>query len=504
MPSSFDNTTATGCAEYFPTIGDQKDLPCCGVFASVRYAYTYTANKHQGITTTEANTYSPKWAYNSLNGCNNGVLHGTTRTDVLAFLREHGALKEDDFPYSGDKTVPANYEELPSAALSEEMLESLQLRLAPSTSDINEVNKTRTISFPSVKSDGTAMFTSVSCNAINQVKQLIADGNVLLTSTMIKGWVAKYSNQTVGNVGIRTCYGDNSWHGGVIVGYDDNVKIDVNGDGVYQDGEKGAFKIANTWGTDWGFNDGVSQNPPSVTKNGYYWILYDSLNGVTSIPGNWESDAPFSGSRTPAFSRYVNNNNTVTILKVQEYPVHYAAKVTITAANRSSVDIEVGYSDNYSYVSTGYSWEDKFYLHNESGQLSCNNLVIFYDLGVNANKITEKEYYWIRATTDDSTSVSYSFSFVDTENTMIPSTVTLAQQTLAWPPIDLSYLCKRNIICTMGDMDYNGKLEQADISVIMSYITGSETFSTLQLYLADWNGDGQITTADVVGFMGEL
>lgn len=155
-------------------------------------------------------------------------------------------------------------------------------------------------------------------------------------------------------------------------------------------------------------------------------------------------------------------------------------------------------------MSTGYSWEDKFYLHNESGQLSCNNLVIFYDLGVNANKITEKEYYWIRATTDDSTSVSYSFSFVDTKNTMIPSKVTLAQQTLAWPPIDLSYLCKRNIICTMGDMDYNGKLEEADISVIMSYITGSETFSTLQLFLADWNGDGQITTADVMGFMGEL
>jgi hypothetical protein len=56
----------------------------------------------------------------------------------------------------------------------------------------------------------------------------------------------------------------------------------------------------------------------------------------------------------------------------------------------------------------------------------------------------------------------------------------------------------------MGDMDYNGKLEEADISVIMSYITGSETFSTLQLFLADWNGDGQITTADVMGFMGEL
>ena len=35
-----------------------------------------------------------------------------------------------------------------------------------------------------------------------------------------------------------------------IVGYDDDIWYDINEDGKVQEGEKGAFKVANSWGDD--------------------------------------------------------------------------------------------------------------------------------------------------------------------------------------------------------------------------------------------------------------
>jgi len=37
-----------------------------------------------------------------------------------------------------------------------------------------------------------------------------------------------------------------------IVGYDDSIWCDINGNGVAEAAEKGAFKVANSWGTGWG------------------------------------------------------------------------------------------------------------------------------------------------------------------------------------------------------------------------------------------------------------
>ena len=42
-----------------------------------------------------------------------------------------------------------------------------------------------------------------------------------------------------------------------LVGYNDNIWVDINHDGKIQTGEKGAFKIANSWGADYeGGNNG--------------------------------------------------------------------------------------------------------------------------------------------------------------------------------------------------------------------------------------------------------
>ena len=71
-------------------------------------------------------------------------------------------------------------------------------------------------------------------------------------------------------------------HGMTVVGYNDAVWTDVNGNGAIDAGEKGALRIANSWGSGW--RDG-----------GFTWLAYDALGYGSSVTGGPSSP------REPAF-----------------------------------------------------------------------------------------------------------------------------------------------------------------------------------------------------------
>jgi len=76
------------------------------------------------------------------------------------------------------------------------------------------------------------------------------------------------------------------YHAITVVGYDDDIEVDLNGDGVIEEGEKGAFKIANSWGPSWG-------------NDGYMWIAYDAMNGSSTYiptPEGYRRRRALSGS----------------------------------------------------------------------------------------------------------------------------------------------------------------------------------------------------------------
>lgn len=58
-----------------------------------------------------------------------------------------------------------------------------------------------------------------------------------------------------------------------IVGYSDDITFDANLNGIIDPGEKGAFKVVNSFGSNW-------------MRNGYVWLAYDALNWVPKIPSN--------------------------------------------------------------------------------------------------------------------------------------------------------------------------------------------------------------------------
>ena len=57
-----------------------------------------------------------------------------------------------------------------------------------------------------------------------------------------------------------------------IVGFNDAIWTDVNGNGMVDSGEKGAFRIANSWGATW-------------KDAGFTWLAYDALRLVSAVSG---------------------------------------------------------------------------------------------------------------------------------------------------------------------------------------------------------------------------
>lgn len=126
-----------------------------------------------------------------------------------------------------------------------------------------------------------------------------------------------------------------------IVGYNDNIWTDINGNGKVDSGEKGAFKVINPWGTDW-YQTGRSP---------FCWLSYDALNKISAVSG-----APNVENRIFALARMSDDttNSVLTILPKQNYIPKYlvSAKVNGTQMrDRLSINIYIREKDKNKIVS---------------------------------------------------------------------------------------------------------------------------------------------------------
>jgi len=113
---------------------------------------------------------------------------------------------------------------------------------------------------------------------LNVIKQILNNGHVLTFGTYISSWVYdKVKHDPKANSNIHAGELAAVWQNGVkgghcmtIVGYNDDIWIDVNKNGIVDPGEQGAFLIANSWGTGWG-------------NKGFVWISYDAFLSVSAV-----------------------------------------------------------------------------------------------------------------------------------------------------------------------------------------------------------------------------
>ncbi|MBA7516841.1 Outer membrane protein assembly factor BamB [subsurface metagenome] len=224
----FDQPPAVDHSSNMPPVGNQGAQSSCVAWATGYYYKTYQEwLEHDWSISNPAHQFSPAFIYNHING---GVDGGSYGSDAMKVLIDHGCANMVDFPYN-----QYNYTNWPS--------ESAYYNAIPFRCEEGH--------WLDVSSDP----------GILALKQHIADGDNAVLFIWV--WDNFYNIGNYNNIYcVSDLYGYNhGGHGVCIVGYDDSL---VTNDGP------GAFKIVNSWGTNWG-------------DEGYFWMSYVAVkNSQTS------------------------------------------------------------------------------------------------------------------------------------------------------------------------------------------------------------------------------
>lgn len=453
----------------FPPIINQRGNSCT-TYATTYYQFTYMVNDYYNRDgSLPSNQYSPKWQYTVLAG---GTIQdpalgnietnwgGTSFPRCFDFLDNHGALTWADFPHTASNTHL-----WPTASKQDKVREALNVRLGKwaggknyATFQIDSRGTPITFNESEVLDDvkcllslGYIMTVSVVSDAINKTQFDYQNGEVRLASNSgahggEKVWCRAYSGS--------------AFHAMTVVGYDDNIWVDLNKDNVVQYGEQGAFKLANSWGTDFG-------------NDGFIWVLYDALNDVSSVSG-WETG--MHGTRTPALSS-TGRFSTFYRISVEEKNPNLIVQTSIASATMGVEVIELRRQPTNSSQSYTELAEDVILIPKDSF-----NGYMMYDYGSGCSPISSylNGYCW----------GAYSPSLrgaklIDNLGTTIK---TMSHSGNRYYKAELN--------CQLGDVDYSGTLTTTDSTEISKYVAGTAIPSNLQKHLADYNGDGVVNTTD--------
>jgi len=313
LPASVDNSKLPA----FPPIRNQGGIGSCMSFASVYYSMTHMVGLSRGWNNKNDNNstkFSPKWSYPMVN---KGTDDGSWYVPTFEILLNHGAATWSIFSYSGNKNDPQSYRQW--CTDPEIWRQAIPYRM----SQVGEVTDLNT------------------AGGMENLKRFLLNGYVLMFGTDVYGWVFASGGddpRTTGDsvaIGKPVCYkveaGQPSGHAMTVVGYNDDVWVDINKNGFVEQGERGALRIANSWGTDWR-PDGVEDD------SGFTWISYDALRTLSSVPGVNNAD------RTRRFDGAFWFNKVFWITAREPYAPKLMAEFTLSHARRSQVSVRVGSS----------------------------------------------------------------------------------------------------------------------------------------------------------------
>ena len=343
LPSAVDNSFL----KYFPPIGDQGALGSCSAFNTTYYQFTYTIAMTKGwdVKNDPDNTkkFSPKWTFNLTNSGRNSSF---SIIDSYRLFMDSGAAKWNEFEYINNKSDPKNYLEWPTHA--EIWRNALNYRIEDyGYLEVWDEN------------DPDTPVKSPESESLANVKQFLSNGHVLVFETNITGW--KFT--TVGN-DPSTSYDDPfegeyiayvngkssmsvDGHVMTLVGYNDNIWVDINGNGTVDAGEKGAFKVANSWGTE-DVQEFSNTDFTWYSNQGFVWLAYDALNKVSAV-----EDSPPVPERQYVW-RY--NNYAYWITPKTNYTPKFLVEYTMSTSNRYNIKKMFGFSNSDTHYPVSF-WD---------------------------------------------------------------------------------------------------------------------------------------------------
>lgn len=466
LPSSVDLSED----ESFPCVGDQGELGSCTAWASTYYQFGYQVAAMNSWNSKNDNTkqFSPKWTYNLINY---GEDDGSNLDDAYKLLQSQGAVRYSEFAPKGVKTE-SEYREW--CLDTEAMKKALMYRV----SDCCHLYFANTSARTPVESPNTI--------CLNIMKSLLNSGNVLTFSTDMGIWdYQKLNNQyktELNNqyVCVKQVNTDDkrSGHAMAIVGYDDNITYDLNGDGIIQDYERGAFKIVNSWGKDY-------------KNDGFIWVLYDALNSKSN------ADIQNVTGRQPIFEDYAYY-----VITVDTYPLDLLSEVTITQSNRSIFDITLGTSsENKIEPDQGLGkYIDTMFYHG-TGSVNFSGLsttpmqaTFVFDFGnLCASNIVRRNYY---LTVEDSEGNTGMSTIID-EIKLIDKTGKIVVDDAERKVIKNEIKEYRYKIGMVGDVDNDGIVTITDATRLQKYFSGIVDCSKDDIAVSDVNNDGYTDITDV-------
>ncbi|MBR3988584.1 MAG: starch-binding protein [Clostridia bacterium] len=300
LPSQVDISTS----KYFPAIGNQGSLGSCATWATVYYQFTYEMNRMRGTTATPENTAAPNFVYNILS---HKDASGTSAEENYAVLKTQGVPPITLLPYSDKEHLSWNADE-------KIWREALNWRLK----DYKHLEY--------IGRDGKEI-TSATDPDLDEIKTALSNGQMVTFSSFMNSWVydtikthsdAPENSKYAGEKIVKYLDGIKGSHRMVIVGYNDELWFDHNSNGKVDLGEKGAFKIANSWGTDF-------------ANKGFCWVSYDAVNYESSVEGGYSKS-----DREGAMSDFT----TITVRPYKEGSGIYL-KFTLNTADRTQFFLNV-------------------------------------------------------------------------------------------------------------------------------------------------------------------
>lgn len=464
LPASVDLSTSP----YFPPIGSQGGVGSCVAWSTTYYQFTFAANKLNNIVSTESTAYSPSWVYNWLINAAPSATTGVERTMVYDMISKRGCLTMADCPYyNANGTYNSSI-----TNDTQKMIDALKTRI----SSYNGYN---------IRTSDESI-TSPNDSKLNEIKTLLNNGYLLQVNIRYNFTTKQTTNN---EEAVCAYYNTNEGHGLTVVGYNDNIKCDINNDGVISTGEMGALKIADSHGTD-------------EHDNGFFWVMYDALN--------YRSDYSDNNNRVSAFSYggIYKAVNTFYYIEVENQPVNVVALLDINTncINDLNFTTTISLTNPYydsntqDYISFRGSLPDNDDDDESTGALRSYNGKLPLDYGTldePASVLTNSSTCFLGVYMSKRRSDSYTDPTISCL-TLCDDKMNTLNSTTSIPAIDNGTWFKSIYPrLKIGDLNYNYIIDSSDADILLRYLVKKQELSTLQLHIADVNKDGAISLVDL-------
>ncbi len=312
LPEHVDNSTLS-C---FPPITGQGPTGACSIFAALYYQMTHMAglvNRYNNKTS-KATVFAPNWTMN----------FGVGGTGCYNLARKNGCASWEDIPFTPDPNVWNTDPAVWARALK------------------HKVDKNGSIG------------NVCTPEGFRKMKELLSNGYVLYFDSWIGSFLFKRAGDDPSTdkdnafIGKNVVWGLDNYvagHAFAVVGYNDNIWVDINGNAKVEPSEKGAIKIVNSWSA-------------AYEDKGFTYIAYDALREISTVEG-----VPTKRRFGAAFV----HNTAYWVTFMPDYYPRLLARVTLNTSKRNQLKVQLGYSPS-TQETPQYTW-DSFLLNKQGGAM---------------------------------------------------------------------------------------------------------------------------------------